>query len=465
MQIQKKTRDKERIILQAMLVDDIVLSKISSKWTEKGLFASRWANLIGGWCVKYYHKYSKAPAQQIQTIYEQWASKTKDEDTLRLVEKFLSSLDADLDYLKQSINSDFIVDLAGQYFNQIKLENLTNQIKSLLEEGEIDQANAKIQHYTKLELGNGEGINVFHDEEAVKQVFKEKKETLIRYPGALGKFFKGQLERDAFIAFLAPEKRGKSWILLDMAYRAMLQNRKVAFFEAGDMSQNQVMRRLLVRVAKWPIRKSIVRIPVEISRSPEDVMATVSFKQVKFDSPLDLEKAEEACKKLITNKIKTDEPLFKLSCHPNSTLSVAKIRSILRDWEKEDWIPDIIIIDYADILDMNYPGLEGRDRINEVWKQLRGMSQTYHCLVVTATQANAASYRADTIDRTHFSEDKRKLAHVTGMIGINCTLEEKQEQLLRLNWIALREADYDSQACVHVASCLELGNPMVLSCF
>ena len=56
------------------------------------------------------------------------------------------------------------------------------------------------------------------------------------------------------------------------------------------------------------------------------------------------------------------------------------------------------------------------NQINTTWKQLRALSQDRHCLVVTATQANAGSYtREAPMDRRSFSEDKRKLAHATGI--------------------------------------------------
>jgi hypothetical protein len=164
-------------------------------------------------------------------------------------------------------------------------------------------------------------------------------------------------------------------------------------------------------------------------------------------------------------KIKSKKSYFKLSCHSNSTLSVRKIRSILADWEREDWVPDVIVIDYADILDMTYPGKEGRECINETWKQLRGISQDYHCLLVTATQANAAAYETKTLSQSNFSEDKRKIAHVTGMVGINFQEKEQDIDTVRLNWIVLRESKFNTKQCVHVARCLSIANPTVKSCF
>jgi hypothetical protein len=82
--------------------------------------------------------------------------------------------------------------------------------------------------------------------------------------------------------------------------------------------------------------------------------------------------------------------------------------------------------------------------------------------VVAPTQADAASYEQHTQKMKNFSEDKRKLAHVTGLIGLNQTDTEKGGGIMRLNWIVLREAPFEARRCLYVAQCLPLGK--VLCC-
>jgi len=464
MRIRKRNRVEERRILTAMIVDGIVLGHISSKW-NKQLFKTRWANLIGGWCVKYHNRYKKAPMKQIESLYESWSAESNSEETVKLIERFLSSLSNDYEILKNDSNSDYILDLAGRYFNRVRIENTIAATQSHLDIGSTEDADEQLTSYNRIELGVGTGIDVFQDEMAIKEAFESRQKPLLVYKGALGRFFGGALERDALISFMAPEKRGKTFWLLDVAYRAMQQHRKVAFFEAGDMSQNQIMRRLMVRVSQHPMKRSLIYFPKVLERNGEEKCASVERERIRFKKGLSYKIAKRACKKLMTSKLKSKESLFKLSCHANSTLSVSMIKSTLQSWERDNWIPDVIVIDYTDILDMNYPGLEGRDRINETWKQLRGLSQTYHCLVVTATQSDATSYKANTLNKSNFSEDKRKNAHVNGMIGINASKDEQENGLMRLNWVVLRESEFNEDFCVHVATCLGLANPSVMSCF
>lgn len=164
-------------------------------------------------------------------------------------------------------------------------------------------------------------------------------------------------------------------------------------------------------------------------------------------------------------KVKSKDAYLKLSCHFNSTLSVDGIENVLQDWERDGWIPDVIVIDYADILKMEYPNMEGRDRINETWKRLRALSQRRHCLLVSATQSDASSYDRNILKMGNFTDDRRKIDSVTGMVGINQTEHEKKRGIVRLNWISLRDDDFHPSSCVHVAGCLSIANPAICSCF
>lgn len=464
MKIQSIDSTQEKQILTAMVVDRLVLAKLSGRWQTEGMFKNDYANMIANWCIDYFEKYQKAPMGNIEKLFELWAQKHKDKNTVSLIEKFLFTLSNDYKKLKKSSNSDYIIDLCGKYFNQIKLEKLNESIQEDIDSGKIERAIGKVYEFNKIEIGKGEGVNVLQDTKAIQEAFEDKAEPLITYTGALGKFFGDSLERDGFINFIAPEKRGKSMWLIDVAFRAILQRRKVALFSCGDMSQHQIMRRMMIRVAGQPLKNKEVQYPKSIVKYKE-CEVDVKHKEKKFDTMLSWQQAVKKCNEMMKEKIKSKRPLLKLSCHPSSTLKVKDIIGIIKGWERTGWVPDVIVIDYADILNMDYFGLTGRDKINETWKQLRALSQMYHCLVVTATQADAASYEKQTIGMSNFSDDKRKRGHVTGEIGINQTPTEKSLGVYRLNWTVRREDEYNIDNCVYVAGCLRLCNPAVKSCF
>lgn len=466
MRIDKKNNDAEKRVLTGMIVDSIVLGRIYAKWRPKS-FKSKWSNIIAQWCLHYYERYGKAPLKHIEGLFEHWSEKSKDESTVNLVSKFLASLSDEYSDLKQESNSDYIIDIAARYFNQVIIERLMEDVESDISEGQSERAHDKIIGYNKYDMGVGEGIDVFHDIEAMQEAFAtEKGEMLIEFPDALGKFFKDALEQSGFIGFMGKKGVGKSWWLEAIAFQAMLQRRKVAMFEVGDMGRNPTIRRLIIRAAKHPRYPCDVYLPTKIWYNKKKRKIEREFQLKEFTKRLSWRRARKACERVMIKKVKSKEPYFKLSCHPNSTLGVDGVEGILQDWERSaGWTPDVIVIDYADILKMQYRGIEGRDRIDETWKRLRRLSQRRHSLVVTATQSDAASYDKGTLGMGNFSDDRRKIDHVTGMVGINQTEREKKSDLMRLNWVSLRDNEFHQSECVHVAGCLKIGNPAIKSCF
>jgi hypothetical protein len=430
------------------------------------MFRTKWCNIIATWCIKHFQQYGESPGRNIETVFATWAERTKNKPLAGLIEMFLESLSGEYEDGGHEINSEYIIDLAGKHFNHVQLETLAEVIQAHLSQGEQDKALDKITTWNKIELGVGAGVSVLGDMEAIQEAFAEKGEPLVGFPGALGEFFGDSLERDGFIAFMGPDKRGKSFWLSEISYRALLRRCRVAYFEAGDLSQNQLMRRLMCRISRHPMKAGTVDYPIRIVRPEGEFTAVVETEERKFNTPLSWRRAWKSAREIMEKRVRSNEPLWKLSCHPNSTLSVNGVRSILDGWSRENgWTPDVIVIDYADIMASDHARLEPRDQNNERWKQLRALSQSLHCLVVTATQTDADAYKRNVITKSNFSEDKRKLAHVTGMIGLNQTPEEDGIGVMRLNWVVRREGAFQETKCVHVARCLALANPSVISCW
>ena len=467
MKVEKREGSIERQIVTAMIVDGNVLSRIAAQW-QKGLFRTGWVEMVARWCVLHFEKYGKAPEQKIRTLFDAWAIRQTDQTTVQLVEKFLLGLSEDWASAKSAVNPDFVVDQAATQFNRVRLERLRDDLESDLTNGDEARALERVVKYNRVELGAGSGVHVLGDVVSIEQAFEHKREPLVTYRGALGRFFGSALERDGFVAFMGPEKRGKTWWLIDVAYRAVtVDRRRVAFFEVGDMSQHQIMRRFMCRVSRQPLRSRDYQYPKSITLSEQGNESIVEL-ETRAGKALTSKQAVEACAKLMENRLATRDPLLRLSVHPNSSLSVAGMRNVLDGWERQSgWTPDVVVVDYADILaaPAGFTGENVREGVNTTWKQLRALSQERHCLVVTATQANAQSYNASLLDMANFSEDKRKYAHVTGMVGLNCTATEKQRGVMRLNWLALREDESSPTHCVHVAGCLALGNPAVCSTY
>jgi len=456
-----RTRRREgqdvRRVLAGMVQDRTVLSRIANQWTAGGLFDAPWANLVGGWCIDHFRKYGEPPNGQLRPIFERWTETAQAPDeTVKGVETFLETASRENE---GPINSDFLLDAAGRYFNAVRVRKAILQAEELEEIGRTDEAHDLLAGLRRVELGGSSVVRVVSDWDAWRQAYDtERRRPLVYYPGRAQEFIGRWMLRDTLIGFMAPDKSGKSVYLLDLAVRAVRTTRsRVLYIDAGDNSQDQVMRRLGSRVARIPSEenwKERVRYPVAIARNGQ-----VQYEIRRYERPVDLRTAYRMIQRVCRGMDR-----MRVVCRPNSTMEVAHIDSLLNDWDREDgWTPDVVVIDYADILAPPFGVRDTLDQINAVWKALRRLSQERHCLVVTATQSSALAYgdKATVLTKKHFSGRKTKLAEVNGMIGVNVTDKERAAGVARQNWIVRREGAYRETAQLPVAGCWEFYDPIV----
>ena len=464
--------ERERTVLTAMIVSRSVLASVAAVWKEGGLFRSKFAN-IGGWlCVKYFRDHGDAPKSNMRGLFVNWATeKIRDQDITGPLEQLILSLSDDYEQSNKEINTDHIIKIAHAYFIEVGNEQLVTKLQGALAIKDHVRFDEFLQHHTKVEMGTQDGVFLDSKEVWLSAFDRDKSAVLIEYPDGLGEFFGDSLCRDSFVAFQAAEKRGKTSWLIDVAVRALEQRRKVAFFEAGDMSQSQIIRRFGSRFAEKPFGPSRYKVPVKIevskdTESGRDRCQVLEFEKFQTHEYLDGEEAYDGYLQTLKTKAKSRGGLLWLSCHDNSTLSVQRMDTLLEQKQRrEEWSPDVVIVDYADILAPPPGRMEPRDQYNVNWKHLRRLSSKWNCLVMAATQANSASYKIETQSMSNFSEDKRKNAHVTGMVGINVTSAEKEMGVCRLNWLVRREADFSPNRCCFVAGCLDIGNPAIKSIY
>lgn len=387
-------------------------------------------------------------------------SSHKDDETLNLIECFLNTLSDNYER-EGEINIERLADVAARLFEENQVKNITKEAAELIDNKDFKKVGELFRSYIPVESRKSDSVSLFMDYDAVRSACDyTKAEPLIEFGQGLGDFFGSTLQRGNLIAFMGANKSGKSFWLMNIAFEAMLQRKKVLYFEAGDMTKNQVITRFLVRAARRPARTGDIEVPVSFK------CGDVRHDILHYEKPLNAKVAWEACQAVMENKVKSRKSHFELCCFPNSTLKISDMKGIITNCRMKGFTPDVVVCDYADILCQSQNGYkDGRDSDNDNWKGLRAISQEFDCLVLTATQANAKSFTAETLTRNNFAENRRKLDQVTGIIGINATTEERKLGLSRLNWLNLRDAQYDDSKCCHCAGSLALANPAMFSIY
>jgi len=503
----------EREIIIGLIVSTDYLQKLSIIWDSK-FIQSTTARLLGSWCWDYFEQYHHAPNRDIQKVYTQKLKEGLDQEEGEGIERILEGLSEQ--YEDTQFNVDYLLDQTKLYFTERRLTIHKESLDQHLENGDIITAEQEALTFQEVQQFHKPDIDITTPSRAlrvkIKEAFQDRQKPLLHFPKALGQFWNRGFTRDGFVALLAPEKRGKTYMLMEIGMRGVKSKCHVAFFQAGDMTEKQQLRRIGIYLARRSDDSRYCKemyIPVVdciynqldecdnrirecsfgIFSNPKEALDYDNLVQAFKDNPdytpchnCDKIKGspwlrkQNAVKPLTWKEMyrayrkfqNQHKTTFRLSTHANSTLSIAGIKSWLNLWERQDqFIPNIIIIDYADILalDPDMQNLQTRHQENEKWKRLRGLSQERHCLVVTATLSDTLSYDKSLLSMANFSEDKRKHAHVTAEYGLNQTPEEKKIGIVRINEIVLREGAFDSRRPVTVLQRLQMGRPFIGSYF
>jgi len=102
-----------------------------------------------------------------------------------------------------------------------------------------------------------------------------------------------------------------------------------------------------------------------------------------------------------------------------------------------------------------------RDLENGKWKRMRSLSLLKNNLIISPTQADARSFNQRLLNKTNFSEDRRKLDHCTSMLGLNMLPQEKKKGISRINDLVSRDSEGDQ--IINVAHSLQIGRPVLFS--
>mgnify|MGYP001282223031 CR=1 FL=1 len=440
---------EERKILTQMIVDSAFLKQMI-EIIDVRLFESAFVQRVGGWVTEYYNFTEEAPEKNIQEIYIQKRKEISSEDEIDLIGEFLSALSKDYERGKIQ-NLDYSVNNAVFYFKKQSIKNLRQRLQDALDAEDMTAAENIIGQYRRVEKITGQGVDLLNDAKAIRDAFNEEFEYLFHMPGDLGKAI-GPLNRGDFIAYVGPPKRGKTFWMLETAWRPVFKGLKV-FFASLEMQKPQMVRRAWQAFTGQPKHSGEVEIPYFIN-TDDDNMVEISYKKVKKNGVGNLP-VEDLQKKY---KRASRGGNLKIVCYPAGCASVNTIEQTLSNFETyENWIPDVIVVDYADLLQPDAKIREYRHQIDGVWKELRAMAQKRNCLVVTGSQAGRQTLDRDA-KSSDVSEDIRKVAHVTCLIVLNQTPEEKKQKFMRLGIAAQREGAPEHSEVV-VLQNLEIGRP------
>lgn len=493
----KVTVDDEKRIITSMIVSDEFIKRVIPV-ARPEYFQIPYARTVFYWLKDYFDKYNKAPGRHIQDLYR-INKPSMDEDQAKLVDAFLVVLDEQYD---ENFNVDFYYDKAIQYLRQQAVIEASREMKSLAEFGNVDDAEDVIVNFSKVMKSAQNMKNPIEDESLDGYLVSRSKDDLLEFPGGLGKLF-GHWRREWLVMGQGVYGSGKTWFLNMIRNLAIRQRIKVADFNL-EMSDRQYLERFYKSITQTNEEGGNFLIPVfdclrnqlgecdkpertcrsRIRRSAQDPKPKFSDApsnyipctkcEDKSDYYLEtwfvMEERPEGDEDLIRRKIRSirkGHDCVRFKCYPRG---VASVHDFNRDLDildyTEGFVPDIIIVDYLDIMAPSSKFNDNEEsKLNCISTDLASLAKDRHAMVVTVSQVKSSVVEKGRGRHGRMGDAsgsaRAKYAHPDFAFSLMQTDEEKEAGVVRVNVVKNREKYFNEMNEVILLQQLEIGMPIV----
>lgn len=418
------------------------------------LFKSEYAKTIAIWVKDYYEHYHEAPKENIEQIYSQRV-KNFDEEQANLLAEFFLSLDKNKDATPHNV--EYQIETAIQYFKLRLLEVTKENLEEAIIKNDTTKGEAIIANFSAIGIPSENSVSIIENKVDIINAFTEENEPLFKFLGDVNKVVFPVMRGD-LCAYIGKPKGQKTNALLHTAYVAATNECRVVFFSL-EMKKAQVLRRFWQSIVGLPLVEGDYMVPYFdlISATDNDGMGlyAVDLKKEHFPA-LQLDDIEKTQKKLKRWFHGGDVRFITM---PRFSATIDDLIYHLDNLMYYDnYVPDVVIVDYADILKPSAFMLRDdyRHRLNDIWMRLAALAQERNISIWTATQTNRSGLHGD-IELDSIAEEFRKIAHVSMLIAINQTEEEKAMKAIRLKALIKRDEAVSDKDEVVVLQQLQLG--------
>lgn len=412
------------------------------------LFKSKSLKTIVEWCVDYYEAHEKAPEESIMNIFKVESQNIADEDQVSVIEETLVTVNNKFILDGEKFDVDYVYKNVELYIKGRSLEENCNEIKGLVSQNRIAEAEAHHAEYKRKEKGELHGLNLLKDLDAIDDVFVSKK-SLFPIPGAFGQLVQEVSRGDILMAGGA-SKSQKSWYCMKLALYAIESGLKCAFFSV-EMSEQICSARFSQMISKQPL-KDLDR-PTYVPYFDENNNICYSKENLE---KVDKERLKRRYRRM-SRECRGDLVIYDATTGGNS---VSAIKTTLMNASEYDGIDfDVVIVDQLNLLKPSGGLKEKRHQLDSIAIDLkREIAQGMNTLVITPVQYNRSALNKDTNGEEAIQEAYSLFSHASLLISINRTEEEREKGVTRITCTG-RHADYSGTVvCLH---CLDKGDPLL----
>lgn len=261
----------------------------------------------------------------------------------------------------ESPDLEFVKDRTLDFCKNQKLKNAILSSVDLLKNGEYDSIKNIIDDAMKAGGDRDVGHNYMID---IAARFAENKRDTVKTPwDVLNEIMDGGLGKGELGVFVAPAGIGKSMALVNVAADAVKKGKTVIYYTC-ELNENYVASRF------------------------DSYYTGIPSQDLKFHQEQVIEKLKAVKGQLIVKYF------------PTKTASVSMLTAHIEKCIMQGMKPDMVIIDYADLLrDTRGKGNVRNDiMLGNIYEDIRGLAGIYQIPIYTASQANRCHVLTDKVE-------------------------------------------------------------------
>lgn len=376
-------------------------------------FVTRVNQNIAKAALDYISHYKQPPGVQLEYLLEQELRRGEEG---KLMQQTLDILKEQAD----KIQSKYVLDQLDLF---IQVQNYTNTLQQAMEflaQGQLDKAK-EIIHKIPLEMDEKGGIWLTDAKSMLAFLNEEESDFYSSGVQVLDRL-KARPKKKCLIFMIAPSKFGKSWWMVEMGKHNLLYRHKILHITL-ELSQQEIAKRYI---------QSIFSLSEDDAVEISGTYFRQSEKGTEVDIQSFLREGIAAKKTEVEKRLRAmiTFPKLLIKEFPTGTLSSEYLSLYLESLEKQKFIPDLVLLDYADLMQVDAKSL--RIDLGRLYKDLRGIAGIRNLAMVTASQGNRDSDTAKTVDRKNVAEDWSKIGTADMVLTMSRTEEERRIGLARL---------------------------------
>jgi len=287
----------------------------------------------------------------------------------------------------------FIKDKSLDFCRKQVLKGAMMESIKLIKSSSFDEIEKVIQDALKLGTDNNFGHDYHKD--ALKRFEYINRSPISTGWDRMDDIVKGGLGKNELGVVIAPTGAGKSMVLVHLACQAIREGKTVVYYTL-ELKDTSVGSRF------------------------DSCMTGISLNDLK-------ERKEE-----VLSHVESIDGSLIIKEYPTKSASVQTLKNHIEKLKKRGIYPDMILVDYADLLKPVRHSNEKRHELEEIYEGLRAMAQVYEIPVWTASQTNRGGLNAEVITMESISEAFNKCFVADFIFSLSRTVIDKQSNKGRI---------------------------------